>query len=105
MSAMQTYMILMNFTAKGAETLAESAKRFEGFEEGIRNAGGKVLGAYALLGEYDVMILVEMPDVKALAKTLIRAAARGTATSKTLTAIPLNEFYGLVSETVGKPSV
>ena len=98
---MQTYVILMNFTTKGAETLAESAKRFEGFDEGIRNLGGKVLGAYALLGEYDVMILVEMPDVKALTKTLIRAAARGTATSKTLTAMPLPEFYGLVTETLG----
>ena len=103
MGAMQTYVILMNFTTKGAETLVESAKRYEGFEQGIREVGGKVLGAYALLGDYDVMILVELPDVKAVTKTVIRAAARGTATSKTLTAIPLKEFYGLVAETVGKP--
>jgi uncharacterized protein with GYD domain len=104
MVAMQTYLILMNFTTKGAETLAESAKRYERFEEGIRNLGGKVLGAYALLGEYDVMILVEVPDVKAVLKTVIRAASRGTATSKTLTAIPLNEFYGLVGETLSEPT-
>lgn len=104
MGAMQTYVILMNFTTKGAETLAESAKRYEGFEEGIQNLGGKVLGAYALLGDYDVMILVELPDVKAVMNTVIRAALRGTATSKTLTAMPLKEFYGLVGEAVGKPA-
>jgi uncharacterized protein with GYD domain len=43
----------------------------------VRELGGKVLGAYALLGEYDVMILVELPDVKAVAKTVIRAATAG----------------------------
>jgi uncharacterized protein with GYD domain len=102
MGAMQTYVILMNFTTKGAETLAESAKRYERFEEGIRSLGGKVLSAYALLGDYDVLIVVELPDVKAAMKTVIRAALRGTAASKTLTAIPLKEFYGLVTETVAK---
>jgi len=102
MGAMQTYVILMNFTTKGAETLVESARRYEGFDEAIRSFGGRVLAAYALLGDYDVMILAELPDVKGVAKVLIRAAARGTATSKTMTAIPLKEFYGLVEETLGK---
>jgi uncharacterized protein with GYD domain len=100
MGDMPTYVILMKFTTKGAETLTESATRFEGFEDGIRKLGGKVLSAYALLGEYDVMIVVELPDEKAVMKTLIRAAARGTATSTTLTALPLKEFYGLVRETL-----
>jgi|SRR2546426_1911281 len=98
---MQTFVILMKFTTKGAETLSESGQRYERFEEGIRALGGKVLSAYALLGDYDVLIVAELPDEKAAMKTVIRAASRGTATSKTLTAIPIREFYALVDKTLG----
>jgi uncharacterized protein with GYD domain len=100
MNAMQTYVILMNFTTKGAETLLESSRRYEQFEEGIRELGGKVVSAYGLLGDYDVLIVAEFPDEKAAMKTVVRAASRGTATSKTLTAIPIKEFYALVQDTL-----
>jgi uncharacterized protein with GYD domain len=98
---MSTFVILMNFTTKGAETLAVSARRYEQFEKGVQDLGGKVLSAYGLLGEYDVMIVAEFPNERAAMKTLIRAASRGTATSKTMAAIPLKDFYGLVRETIG----
>jgi uncharacterized protein with GYD domain len=104
MDAMQTYVILMKFTTKGAETLLESSRRYEKFDEGIRELGGRVVSAYGLLGDYDVLIIAEFPDEKAAMKTVIRAASRGTATSKTLTAIPLREFYGLVNDVLAPRS-
>jgi uncharacterized protein with GYD domain len=104
MDAMQTYVILMKFTTKGAETLLESSRRYDKFDEGIRELGGRVVSAYGLLGDYDVLIIAEFPDEKAAMKTVIRAASRGTATSKTLTAIPLREFYGLVNEVLAPRS-
>lgn len=97
---MQTYVILMDFTTKGAETLGASAKRFDRFEEGIKALGGRVLSSYGLLGEHDVLIIVELPDERAAFKTLIKAAIGGTARSKTFTAIPLNEFYALAKGVV-----
>ena len=45
-----------------------------------------------------MLIVAEFPDERAAMKTVIRAASRGTATSKTLTAIPIKEFYALVDE-------
>jgi uncharacterized protein with GYD domain len=104
MDAMQTYVILMKFTTKGAETLLESSRRYDKFDEGIRELGGRVVSAYGLLGDYDVLIIAEFPDEKAAMKTVIRAASRGTATSKTLTAIPLREFYGLVNDVLAPRS-
>ncbi len=99
---MQTFVILMKFTAKGGETLGASSQRYERFEEGIRQLGGKILSAYGLLGDYDVLIVAELPDEKAAMKTVIRAASRGTATSKTLTAIPIKQFYALVDEALAE---
>lgn len=104
MDAMQTYVILMKFTTKGAETLLESSRRYDKFDEGIRELGGRVVSAYGLLGDYDVLIIAEFPDERAAMKTVIRAASRGTATSKTLTAIPLREFYGLVNDVLAPRS-
>ena len=102
MDAMQTFVILMKFTSKGAETLRASSQRYDQFEQGIRELGGKIVSAYGLLGDYDVLIIAEFPDAKAAMKTVVRAASRGTATSKTLTAIPIKEFYALVDEALAQ---
>jgi len=50
MDAMQTFVILMKFMSKGAETLDASSQRYARFEEGIQELGGKILSAYGLLG-------------------------------------------------------
>ena len=97
---MPRFAHLVRFTAKGAETIGESQKRYELFEQGVRQAGGRIVDAYGLLGKYDLLIVTELPDEKAATKVVVAAAARGTVATQTLTAIPIKEFYQIVDEAV-----
>ncbi len=98
---MMTFVTLVNFTQKGAETISESKNRFAKFEESVKEAGGRLVSAYGLLGDHDVLAITEFPDEKTATRTILKVASWGTVTTKTLTAIPIKEFYQLVDEAVG----
>ncbi len=98
---MTTFATLINFTQKGAEGIADSKNRFAKFEGWVKEAGGRIVSAYGLLGEYDLLVITEFPDEKAATRTIVKVATLGTVSPKTLTAIPIKEFYQLVDEAVG----
>lgn len=98
---MMTFATLVNFTQKGAESIGESKNRFAKFEALVKEAGGRIVAAYGLLGDHDLLVIGEFPDEKAMTRTLVQVASWGTVSTKTLTAIPIKEFYALVDEAVG----
>lgn len=58
----------------------------------IREAGGKIINAYALLGRYDYLYITEFPDQKKALKVLFKTAMKGRVAPESLVAIPLEEF-------------
>jgi uncharacterized protein with GYD domain len=54
--------------------------------------GVKVIDQYALLGDYDFLNIVEAPDHDTMARMAISLAARGTLKTRTMPAIPIDEF-------------
>ncbi len=98
---MQTFATLVRFTAEGAKTIGESRKRYQAYEKLVQEAGGRLVSSYGLLGDYDVLTIAELPNEKAAARIALAVSSRGTVTTKTLTAIPIKEFYDMVDEAVG----
>ncbi len=98
---MARFVHLIKYTAEGAKTLGESRSRYDKFEQGLKQFGGRVVDAYGVLGEYDLLVITEAPDEKAVIKAILAAMSRGTVSSQTLQAIPIKEFYNLVDEAVG----
>jgi len=96
-----TFAILVNFTSEGAKTIGDSKNRYQKFEQGLKEAGGRVVASYGLLGEYDILVVAEAPDEKAIAKVVLAAVSRGTVSTKTLPAIPIKEFYEIVDQALG----
>jgi len=95
---MPIYITRVSLTQKGAETLKEGPKRTGKVREWIQEAGGRVVGAYATLGESDYLWITEFPDTKAAWSVLARVAQLGTSRSHTVEAIPLEDFYKIVGQ-------
>jgi uncharacterized protein with GYD domain len=67
-------------------------------EKDIKEAGGKILAAYALMGRYDFIYITEFPDQKSALQVLFRTAMKGRVAPETLVAIPLEEFLQSVKD-------
>jgi uncharacterized protein with GYD domain len=98
---MPTFVNLVRFTAEGAKDITKSKGRWERFQQRVSEAGGRVVGGYGLLGEYDLLVITELPDEKAAMKMAIAASSQGTVSTETFTAVPISEFYNLVDQAAG----
>ncbi len=66
---MATFFMFGKYNAEAIKTI--SLRRTEQAIETIRQLGGEVNGMYALLGEYDLLFCVELPDVEQAMKTSV----------------------------------
>lgn len=80
---MATFLMLGNYSAKAMESI--SAARTKKAEDIIKKQKGKILSLHALLGQYDLALLAELPDVESAMKVSI---ALGKATGIGFTTLP-----------------
>ena len=59
---MATFVMFGNYTQASMEDI--SASRTEKAQEVIQAHGGETIGIYALLGAFDLMLIVDLPDVE-----------------------------------------
>lgn len=89
---MSTYLILMNSTAEGARKISDVGSRYDSFKKELKKAGGRLIGAYALLGGHDYAALVEVPSEKDLVILSLKIGERGTSQVQSYRAFPMEEF-------------
>lgn len=94
---MPIYVTLLKNTAQGAREIKDFGAAVEEAAGWITKDAGKVLGAYALQGNYDFMWITEYPDHSGIGKSLLSAAARGLVVTETLEALPIDQFVGLLN--------
>lgn len=95
---MPIYISYVRSTQKGAETLKEAGQRIARANQWIQEARGRVLGAYATLGRYDYVWIIELPDHKAGWPILAKVAMQGAVSTETVEAIPIEEFLQVVAK-------
>ncbi|MCX8042668.1 MAG: GYD domain-containing protein [Desulfobacterota bacterium] len=95
---MPTYITLWKYTKEGLTDIKNTAERYKAVNEIINAHGGKVISAYGLIGRYDVMTIVELPDERALISSILKICSKGRVTSETLTAVSIEEFLKLTRE-------
>ena len=95
---MQTYVTLWKYTKEGLMDIKKTPKRFEFVKKVINSTGGKLLFVYGLVGEYDVITVMEMPDEKAAAATILKICSTGRITSQTMIALSVDEFLKIAKE-------
>ena len=60
---MATYIVLGKFTDQGIRSVRDTTKRADAFKAMAKKAGATVKDLYWTLGQFDVVTVVEAPDV------------------------------------------
>ena len=89
---MPTYVMLTNLTPEGVQTLKNNPKRVQEVNKEVEQLGVTVRDQWATLGQYDFLPIVEAPDDKTMAKVSVELGSRGTMSSQTLAAMPVEEL-------------
>jgi uncharacterized protein with GYD domain len=98
---MPVYMMLSILGPDGAQTLRENPQRLRQVNGEVEAMGGKVLHQYALLGQWDFVNIIEVPDELTMARIATSLNARGTLKTRTLQAIEIDAFIDGMGEGVG----
>ncbi len=89
---MPTYAMLSTLGPDGWATLREKPERLTQVNEEVESLGLTIVRQYALLGEFDFLNIIEAPDEQTMARAAVMLAARGTLKTRTLQAIPIEQF-------------
>lgn len=95
---MPTYIILMKFTDQGIKTVKEAPQRIEAATKGLEAMGGKLIGLYVTMGEYDYVSIGEAPNDDVVMTFLLGLGAAGNVRTTTLKAFTKEEFVELVKK-------
>jgi len=95
---MALYLMLTNLTDEGRKTLKEKPERLKAVNQEVEKMGIRIVGQYALLGNYDFLNILEAPDNKTIAKLAIELGARGTLSTTTLAALTIDEFLTMLKK-------
>ena len=94
---MPHYIVLGNYTGQGIQNIKGSVKRDEDARRIIERAGGKAQ-LYYTMGEYDFVVVMEMPSDESLLKFLLEIGQAGNVRTKTLKAWSEPEAHKVMSK-------
>lgn len=89
---MPTYISLVNLTEQGVQEAKNAPERLAAFEAAVREAGGRLIDFYLVLGQYDYIVVTEAPDDQTAARLILGTIAQGSMRTQTMRAFPRGEF-------------
>ncbi|MEE9532119.1 MAG: GYD domain-containing protein [Syntrophobacteria bacterium] len=95
---MPTYIFLYKLTDQGIKNIKEMPQRMEKAIEASEAVGGKVLGVYSVLGEYDLVSIAEFPNDETVLSLALAFGSQGNVRSTTLKAFTKEEFAEIVKK-------
>ena len=95
---MPTYIFLYKLTDQGIKNIKEMPQRLEKAIEASEAVGGKVLGVYSVLGEYDLVSIAEFPNDETVLNLALAFGSQGNVRSTTLKAFTKEEFAEIVKK-------
>jgi uncharacterized protein with GYD domain len=97
-SSMPTYIGLYKLTDQGIKNIKDAPQRIG---DGIKRAealGGKVIGFYTVLGEYDYIAIGEFPNDTVAVALALAMGSEGNVRTTTLKAFTREEFAEIVKK-------
>ena len=97
---MATYIVLANFTDKGAHDVKDTVGRAEKFKEMAAKANVTVKDMYWTLGTCDVVAICEAADAEAATALSLSVSARGSIRTQTMRAFSAAEMAKILGKMV-----
>ena len=95
---MVTYMMLMKLTDMGSKDIKSAPQKIEEGIKTFESMGGKVLGFYAALGEYDYVAIGESPNDETGTTFALGLSAQGYVKTTTVKLFTKEQFVGMVNK-------
>ena len=95
---MPTYVGLYKLTNQGIKNAKDAPGRVEDAIKGAEAMGGKVIGVYAVMGEYDYVTIGEFPSDEVAMAFSLALGSRGNVRTTTLKAFTKEEFAQIVKK-------
>jgi len=89
---MATYILLGTLTDEGHEKLRKNPEWVNEVRSDLEAMGIKVLSQYAVLGEYDIVTIIDAPDNKTAVQVSSQLTFKESIKIITLPAIPIQDF-------------
>jgi uncharacterized protein with GYD domain len=97
---MATYVLLVSFTDQGIRNVKETTKRAEAFRELAKKHGATVKDLYWILGQYDVVTILDAPDAATVTALGLSVGALGNVRTQTLPAFSAAEMGTILGKMV-----
>jgi uncharacterized protein with GYD domain len=95
---MPAYISLYKWTEQGIKNVKGAPARIKEHIKTTEKMGGKVLGVYITMGEYDLVAISEWPNDEAGTAMALAQASQGNVRSTTLKAFTPEEFAKILSK-------
>jgi uncharacterized protein with GYD domain len=89
---MPYFIRLTTFTSEGAKDLGNFPKGRRQFLEAARKLKIKVFSEYVMTGPYDIMTVLDAPDLEAVLKLSAMMSSTGRTRNETYSAVSADEF-------------
>jgi uncharacterized protein with GYD domain len=89
---MATFIMLSTLTPEGVQTVKNNPSRIREVNKEIEQLGANVKAQWAVLGRFDFINVIEVPDEQTMARVSLELGSRGTARYESLPAIPVDDF-------------
>ena len=94
---MPGYIILGKMTEKGTADVKSLPERMKQARGAAEKLGGKVVGMWVTMGQYDGVTVLDMPNEQAVSLFALSMARQGTAITQTMRAFSEEEFAQLAA--------
>ena len=95
---MPNYIILMKLTDQGAKAIKDAPGRIEAGIKGFEKMGGKVISFYAVMGEYDYVVVGEAPNDEVATTFSLALGSLGNVRTTSLRAFTKEEFAAMTKK-------
>jgi uncharacterized protein with GYD domain len=93
---MPTYVSLINWTEQGIGNFRDTVRRGEDFRGVVENNGGQLREIFWLLGEYDLLGVMDFPDDETATAVLLQLGALGNVRTRTMKAFGAEQMTGII---------
>jgi len=97
---MATYIVLAHFSDQGICGVKDSPKRADAFKALAKKAGANVKELYWTLGSYDIVAIVEAPDVETITAIGLSIGKLGIVRTETLRAFSKAEMAAILNKVI-----
>ena len=97
---MPTFIVLSHFTDQGIRDATESPKRVDAFKALAKTAGANVKEFFWTLGGYDMVAILEAPDVETITALGLSVGKLGNVRTQTLRAFNEAEMSAILKKVV-----